>query len=119
MAEPVKTLAQQLIHRATDPFGLAILTGVASSSFWLFGSLGLAIDGLMPAVSTQSDRAKKDISETSALKMWEWLFDRAKVRFSKKSPRPPSLSPLSLRTHRSFRRYILDRLGSFLAPRSW
>jgi len=81
MAEPIETLAQQLIHRATDPFGLAILTGVTSSSFWLFGSLGLAIDGLLPATVTQSERAKRGVSETSALKMWEWMFNRARVHF--------------------------------------
>jgi len=80
MAEPIQTLAQQLIHRAIDPFGLAILTGVTSSSFWLFGSLGLAIDGLLPATITQSERAKRGVSETSALKMWEWIFNRTRVR---------------------------------------
>ena len=82
MTEPVQGLTQQLIHHAMDPFGLAIMTGVAATSFWLFGSLSLAIDGAFPAVSTQSERAKRNISETSALKMWEWASTRARVRVS-------------------------------------
>ena len=81
MAEPIETLTQQFIHKATDPFGLAILTGMTSSSFWLFGNLGLVLDGLLPATINESERARKGISETSALKMWEWMFHRAKVRF--------------------------------------
>lgn len=128
MTEPIQTLAQQLIHRATDPFGLAILTGVTSSSFWLFGSLGLAINGLLPATITQSERAKRGVSETSALKMWEWMFNRAKVRGGL-SPSPYSDQncymisvvrkgpPISLRAHRSFPRCILRRLGSLPVPR--
>jgi len=127
MAEPIETLTQQLIHRATDPFSLAILTGVTSSSFWLFGSLGLVINGPMPATVTQSARAKKDISETSALKMWEWVFNRAKVRFSQRSPPPiPTRATsrlyenlLSPCTHRLFRRYILHRLHSLPEPPFW
>ncbi|KAF9646087.1 hypothetical protein BDM02DRAFT_3130630 [Thelephora ganbajun] len=82
MAEPIETLTQQLIRRATDPFGLAILTGMASSSFWLFGSLGISIDGAFPAIVTESERAKKGISDASALKLWEWVFHRAKKHFA-------------------------------------
>ena len=86
MAESVETLTQQIVHRVTDPFGLAILTGVAISSFWFFGTLVLAMDGVLPATITQSERAERGVSETSTLKMWEWASHRAKVRFSKRSP---------------------------------
>jgi len=89
MAEPIQTLTQQLIHRATDPFGLAILTGMTSSSYWLFGSLGLAIHGTLPATINESERARKGISDASALKMWEWMFHRAKVRSPRKKDPPP------------------------------
>lgn len=77
----VESLAQQLVHRTTDPFGLAILTGVASSSFWFFGTFVLSLDGTLPATITELERAKKDISNTSALKLWEWMFYRGMVRF--------------------------------------
>lgn len=81
MTNPVESLTQQLIQRATDPFGLTILTGVASSSFFVFGNLALALDGVFPATVNESERAKKDVSETSALKLFEWMFNRAKVCF--------------------------------------
>lgn len=81
-----EALTQQLVHRATDPFGLAILAGVTSSSFWFFGALSLMIDGVLPVTITESERAEKGLSDTSALKMWEWVFHRARVRFSKMSP---------------------------------
>jgi len=81
MAKPIETITQQLIHRATDPFSLAILTGMASSSFFFFGSLGLALHGVVPAIITEPERTRKDISDTSALKMWEWAFLRTRVRF--------------------------------------
>ena len=80
MTGPVESLTQQLVQRVTDPFGLAILTGLASSSFWLFGGLELSLDGPLTATLTESERAKRGISVTSALKMWEWMFNRAKVR---------------------------------------
>ena len=83
MAEPTETITQQLIHRATDPFSLAILVGVASSSFFFFGNLGLALDGILPATITESERARERISDASALKMWEWMYHRGKVRFPK------------------------------------
>ena len=82
MAQPIETLTQQLIRRATDPFGLALLTGVTSSSFFFFGATSLALNGALAATITQSERAGKGISDTSALKLWEWVFHRAKVRFS-------------------------------------
>lgn len=81
MAEQIETLAQQLIHRVATPFGLAILTGVACSSFTFFGGLSLELDGVLSATATESERARKGISDTSALKMWEWMFRRGKVRF--------------------------------------
>lgn len=84
MAEPIEILTQQLIHHATDPFSLAILTGATSSSFNFFGNLVLALNGVTPAISTELERTRKGISDTSALKMWEWVFHRAKVR----SPEP-------------------------------
>jgi hypothetical protein len=109
MAEPIETLTQQLIYRATDPFCLALLTGTTSSSFFLFGTLGLAVDGVLPATITESERAEKGISDISALKMWEWVFHRAKVRFHKIPP--PILTRAksvvnSLRVLYSFRRNI-------------
>ena len=79
MAGPVESLTQQLVQRMQDPSSLAILAGVTSSSFWLFASLGLTLDGTLPATISESERAKKGISETSALKLWEWLAHRAKV----------------------------------------
>ena len=85
MTKPIETLTQQLIHRATDPFSLAILTGVTSSSFFFFGSLGLVLHGVGPAIITESERAKKGISIASGLKMWEWAFLRARVRFHRNS----------------------------------
>ena len=89
MAEPIETIIQQLIHRATDPFSFAILVGVASSSFFFFGNLGLALDGILPATITESERARKGISDASALKMWEWMYHRGKVRFpTKPNPYP-------------------------------
>jgi len=81
MAEQIETLAQQLIHRVTTPFGLAILTGAACSSFSFFGALSLELDGVLPATATESERARKGISDTSALKMWEWMFRRGKKHF--------------------------------------
>ena len=93
MAEPTESLTQQLIHSATDPFSLAILTGVASSSFFFFGNLGLVLDGILPATITEFERAKIGLSDTSALKMWEWMYYRAKVRFP--TVIPPSWPRLS------------------------
>jgi len=55
---------------------------VTSSSFWFFGSLALTMDGALPATITESERAKRGVSETSALKMWEWMFNRAKIHFA-------------------------------------
>lgn len=81
MANSVESLTQQLVHRVTEPFGLAILTGLASSSFFFFGGVGLAVDGIIPATSTGSERAKKGLSDPVAMKLWEWMFYRAKVRF--------------------------------------
>ena len=114
MAGPIETLTQQLIRRVTDPSSLALLAGVTSSSFWLFGSLALAMDGALAATVTESERAKKGISETSALKMWEWVFNRAMVRFLSVMK---ALYPCI--THRSFRRYISHRPGSLAVPSSW
>jgi hypothetical protein len=74
-------LTQQLVQRIADPFGLAILTGVASSSFWLFGNIAIALDGILPATSTLSGREKTGVSDASALKLWEWMFHRAKASF--------------------------------------
>lgn len=82
MVEPIETLTHKLICRATDPFALAILAGVTSSSFWFFGTLALAMDGILPATISESERTKMGISETSALKMWEWVLYRTVVRFS-------------------------------------
>jgi len=79
MAEPIESLTEQLIHSATDPFSIAILAGVASSSFFFFGNLGLALDGVLPATITESERTRKGISDISALNMWEWMYNRAKV----------------------------------------
>ena len=81
MAEPIQSLTQRLAYRITDPFILAILTGVAFSSFYFFGNLANALDGTLPATITESERSRKDISDTSALKMWEWMYGHAKVRF--------------------------------------
>jgi len=97
MNEPTKSLPQQLIHSVTDPFSLAILTGVASSSFFFFfGNLGLMLDGIIPATITESERARKGISDVSALKMWEWMYYRAKVRF-------PTAFPILTRTEHTVR----------------
>ena len=79
MAGPVESLTQQLIHRMQDPSSFAILAGVTSSSFWVFASLGITLDGVVPATMSESERAKKGISDASALKLWEWLAHRAKV----------------------------------------
>ena len=87
MSKPIETITQQLIHRATDPFSLAILTGVTSSSFYFFGNFGLALHGVAPAIITEPERAKKGVSVASGLKMWEWAFLRARVRFPKLLPR--------------------------------
>ena len=81
MAGPIGSLIQQLIYSATDPFSIAILIGVASSSFYVFGSLGIALDGTLPAVLTESERVRRGISDSSALNMWEWTYNRGKVRF--------------------------------------
>ena len=81
MTEPVQTLTQQLLHRTTDPFTLALLTGAASSSFWFFGALGVSAFGILPATLSESERAKKGVSDASALKLWKWMFDRAVVGF--------------------------------------
>ena len=81
MAGPTESLTQRLIHSATDPFSLAILTGVASSSFFFFGNISLILDGVLPATITESDRDGKGVSDTSALNMWEWMYNRTKVRF--------------------------------------
>jgi len=86
MAEPIESLTQQLIHRVTNPFSLAILAGVTSSSFYFFGNLGLALNGTLQATITESERTRKGISNISALKMWEWMYNRAKVRFSTTIP---------------------------------
>ena len=85
MAELTKSLTQRLTYSATDPFSLAILAGVASSSFYFFGNLSLALDGTLPATITESERTRKGISDTSALQMWEWMYNRAKVRFQQPS----------------------------------
>jgi hypothetical protein len=95
---PVESLTQQLIHRTTDPFSLALLTGVASSSYWLFGSLGIATLGTLPATFTKSDRAKAGVSDTSALKLWEWVFKHAAVSFLLS----PACGNQALRTHSFF-----------------
>ena len=87
MAGPTESLTRQLIHSATDPFTVAILAGVSSSSFYFFGNLGLALDGTIPATVTRSERARKGISDTSALNLWEWMYNRGKVRFSTALPR--------------------------------
>jgi hypothetical protein len=89
MAQPVETcqtLTQQLIQRATDPFGIVALTGVISSSYSLFGILGFGISGLTPTMITQSERPKNVISETSALKLREWMYYRAVVSGPPSSP---------------------------------
>ena len=93
MTGPVESLTQQLVHEATNPFGLAILTGVAASSFWFFGGLALALDGALAATITESERDKRGVSVASALKLWEWMFNRAKVGFF--SPGLPSLCLLT------------------------
>ena len=81
MTQPLQPLTQQLVQRLVSPFGLAIVTAMASSSFWLFGSLELALDGVVPATATEAERAKKGVSDAAALKLWEWGFPRAKVSF--------------------------------------
>jgi len=81
MAESTESLTQQLIHSATDPFNLAILAGVSSSPFYLFGNVGLALNGILPATITKSEGTRKGTSDTSALNMWEWVFNRSKVMF--------------------------------------
>lgn len=75
-----ETITQHLVRDTTGPFGLAMLTGAISSSFFFFGNLSLAMNGVLPATITESERAKKGISDASALKLWEWMFYRAKVR---------------------------------------
>ena len=79
MVEPVESLTKQLVQRITDPFGLAILAGVTSSSFWFFGNFGMALDGIVPAVSTEKERGKKDVTDVSALRLWEWFYNRGKA----------------------------------------
>jgi len=82
MAEPTESLlTQQLIHSATDPFRIAILAGVACSSFYFFGILSLALWGIVPATMTESARTRKGVSDASALNMWEWMYHGGKVRF--------------------------------------
>ena len=105
MAEPTESLTR-LMHFATDPFSLAILAGVTSSSFYFFANVGLALIGIVPAITTKSERTRKDISDTSSLNMWAWMYNRAKVRPPTTLPpltrAEPVLSPCVL-----FRRYIL------------
>lgn len=81
MLGPVEPLTQQLIHRFADPFGLALLTGVTSSSFWIFGNIGIALDGALPATITESERTKVGVSNASALKLWGFMYDRGKKQF--------------------------------------
>ena len=81
MAEPIESLTQQLIdiHRTIDPFSFAVPTRVVSSFF--FGNLGPTMDGIIPATITVSGRVANGIGETSVLKMWEWMYYRARVMF--------------------------------------
>ena len=79
MTQPLTSVTHQLTQRLVSPFGLAIVTGVASSSFRFFGSLELALDGVFPATGTEAERAKKGVSDAAALRLWEWVFYRAKV----------------------------------------
>ena len=79
MSQPLQPLTEQLTQRLVNPFGLAIVTAIASSSFWFFGSLELALDGIFPATGTEAERVKKGVSDAAALKLWEWAFPRAKV----------------------------------------
>lgn len=79
MSEPVEFLTQKLIHRVADPFGLALLIGVTSSSFWIFANIGIALDGALPATITESERTKMGVSNASTLKLWVFMYDRAKV----------------------------------------
>ena len=87
MAEPTGSLTKQLIHSATDPFSLAILIGVTSSSFYFFGNLIIALDGALPATITKSERTRRGVSDASALNMWEWTYNRGKVRIPIALPR--------------------------------
>ena len=88
MTDPIETLTQHLIRRATEPSSLALLTAVASSSFFFFGNLGLALNGVFPATITKSERTRNGVSEESALKLWEWAYPRARVRLQKESLPP-------------------------------
>ena len=80
MAEP-GSLTQQLIQRIADPFTPAMLIAVACTSFMFFGALEMALDGILPATITKAEREKKDMSDASVLKLWEWVAPRAKVSF--------------------------------------
>ena len=120
MAHSIESLTQQLAQRATDPFSLAIVTGMTSSSFLLFGGLGLALDGAFPAVITESERVQKGISDTSALKLWAWMFNRARVSSFSLELHRLSTNPLmaclaeTLRYISAIERHIL--FGGFSLP---
>jgi len=70
MAKPTQSLTQQLTHRAANPH---------PDRAPLLVFLLLQKDGTLPATITESERISNSVSETSASKMWEWMYNRAKV----------------------------------------
>lgn len=126
MTELVEGLVQQFVHCTTGPFNVAILVGVAASSFWLFEICNFFGDMMLPTTRDQQDPFLVEISEVADLTMWKWVSGRARVRnplpLSSQNHCIPALlinHPAdALRESRSYQRHrLFGGLGVEFAPR--
>jgi hypothetical protein len=53
-------------------------TGLLSSGYWLLGNLACSLIGVVPAVLADDHAAS--LSPVQRVKLWQWFYDKAKVR---------------------------------------
>lgn len=60
-----------------DPLKVSLVTGVVSSSYFIFGNFGAANFGVVPAIR---DADGVDMSVALKVALWKWSYERSKVR---------------------------------------
>lgn len=69
----LQVLSQRLVG---DPLKLSLVAGVVSSSYFLYGNLGAANIGIVPAIQ---DVHGVDLPIATKVALWKWFYGRGHV----------------------------------------